>query len=352
MKLLLKIAFCFILIGLLACSKKTTLTDVDSSQELFSVGFYNLENLFDTVNDSIINDEEFLPEGAKQWTVDKYNDKLERLSTVISDLANLSKGGAVNVLGVSEIENKKVLEDLISTEKLKKFNYKIIHFNSPDVRGVDVGLLYQSNVFTPLKSISIPLYIYADDDSRIFTRDVLLVKGILGKDVIYVTVNHWPSRRGGEEASRPKREAAARLNRSIIDSILTIEPEAKIFVLGDLNDNPNNESIKTILAARKEVKDVKEKELYNPFYSNFLVGHGTLAHNDSWSLFDQVILTKGASAPKSKTLQYHSHVIYQKDFMMEKYGQYKNYPKRTFSGNKYNYGYSDHFPVYVYLKNK
>lgn len=350
MKLLLNILFYSVLLSFISCSKGPATSPSLKTANLYSIGFYNLENLFDTYNDTLINDEEFLPQGTKQWTNEKYQDKLGRLSTVISDLASQSISGGIDVLGVSEIENKKVLEDLINTDKLKNKHLKIIHYNSPDTRGVDVGLIYNSDVFSPLATASYPLYIFSDDNKRIYTRDVLLVKGILGSETIYVTVNHWPSRRGGEEASRQRRNSAARLNRTIIDSILVKDPNAKIFVMGDLNDNPNNESVKTVLSSKNDLKGLSNSDLYNPFYKNFLEGNGTLAHNDSWSLFDQIIVSKAVMQEKSKNLRYSSHVIYKKDFMMEKFGHYKNYPKRTFSGDQYNYGYSDHFPVFIYLE--
>lgn len=323
---------------------------VTAHKGLYSVGFYNLENFYDTFDDTLINDQEFLPNGVKQWTLDKYQDKVERLATVISSLGNESIGGGIQILGVSEIENKSVLEDLIKSEKLQKRDYKIIHYNSPDLRGVDVGLIYDSKYFVPIKTSSIPLFLYdeANDSARIYTRDVLLVKGIIANEVVYITVNHWPSRRGGEEQSRSRRINAAALNKRILDSIKIQEPNAKFILLGDLNDNPNNESIKTVLAAKKELHEVSDMDLYNPFYKNYLNGEGTTAYNDSWSLFDQIIISP--SLTKENSLHYVKNVIFRKDFMIEQFGKYKNHPKRTFSGDLYNYGYSDHFPVFIYLE--
>ncbi len=317
--------------------------------QIATIGFYNLENLFDTEDDPKINDEEFLPQGPRAWTEEKYRDKLTRLSTVLEALGTELNPDGVAVLGVSEIENRKVLEDLVQTEKLAQRKYKIVHFDSKDARGIDVALLYQSKYFTVLGAETVFVPIYDENGNIKYTRDVLLVRGKLKDQIIYVTVNHWPSRRGGEAFTEPFRMLAAEINKHIADSIAQVEPDASFIVMGDLNDNPDNKSMTVSLHAKKDQEELQSGDFYNPFFKNFSQGEGTLAHDDSWSLFDQIVFSKNLLNKDKGRFYFYKNQIYRKDFMIETTGHYKNYPKRTFSGNTYNYGYSDHFPVLIYL---
>ncbi len=314
------------------------------------IGFYNVENLFDTEDTPNVRDTEFTPEGRRKWTTELYKDKLDKLSDVIAQLGTDMTPDGLAILGVSEIENRKVLEDLVQEPELKPRNYKIIHFDSPDKRGIDVGLIYQPKYFTPTYSESLLAGgVWEGRTDTLFTRDILYVAGQLDGEMIHLFVNHWPSRRGGEVRSSPLREHAASVCRSKIDEILKEDSNAKIFVMGDMNDYPTNKSVKEILQAQRKVKDVKRKEMFNPWFDLYKKGIGTTAYRDAWGTFDMVILSKGAISKRTDGYQYYKARIFNESFLIEKSGRYKGYPKRTFSGDTYNGGYSDHFPVFVYL---
>jgi hypothetical protein len=339
-KILVKILF-------LVLFTKTGILPVQSQK--LGIGFYNLENLFDTKDDSITLDEEFTPLGAKRWTESLYQDKLQRLAKVIHAMNMEDKSGELALLGVCEVENRQVLEDLCKTDLLKNKYYKIVHFDSPDPRGVDVGLLYNSKYFTLLNSQSRALPIFEKDSIPRLTRDILLVKGKIGKQLVFILVNHWPSRRGGEE-SKQFRLTAAHLNQHLADSVQTVNPESTIIIMGDFNDNPGDESMNGGIKSFFDLKQAKKSSFYNPFYKNFKKGEGTTSYNDAWHLFDQILISENSVLKNSRSnLKFNSHVIFKKSFMFEKFGHWKNNPKRTFSGDMYNYGYSDHFPVICYF---
>ncbi|MBK9742103.1 MAG: endonuclease/exonuclease/phosphatase family protein [Saprospiraceae bacterium] len=316
--------------------------------KIAGVGFYNLENLFDTVNDTLINDEEFLPDGARTWTPERYQEKLTNMASVISQIGLPDLKTGLSVLGLSEIENRKVLEDLVIQPSIKDRNYQIIHYNSPDPRGVDVAFLYNPKHFTPIVSKPIPLIIF-DDEVRRYTRDVLYIKGLLDTDTIHVMVNHWPSRGGGEAKTAPSRNSGAKLCRNIVDSLMAITPDAKIFVMGDLNDDPTNESLKSYLRTVSNIKDVHKTGMFNPYEDMYRRGQGSNAYRDSWSLFDQIVISEGVTKSKNAGYYYFKANVFNKDFLIQKTGQYKGYPFRTFSGDTYQSGFSDHFPSYIYL---
>ncbi len=311
------------------------------------VGFYNLENLFDTVNDPKIDDEEFLPNGPNHWNTEKYLHKLAQMSKVISKIGTDVNPDGIAVLGVSEVENRKVVEDLIHTPLLKNRHYKIIHRNSPDRRGIDVALIYNPKY---LKVTATKMYrLHIANKPYFRTRDQMLVSGLLHGDRFYFIVNHWPSRYGGEKRSRPLRNAAARLTRHISDSLLELNPEAKIIVMGDLNDNPTNESVLKIMKAKGNRNKLKKGDFYNPMYKLYKKGFGTTAWRDTWSLFDQIFLSPGLLDRDFSTWKYYKVKIFNKHFMQQQEGKYKGYPYRTFAGGTWLGGYSDHFPVYVIL---
>lgn len=317
---------------------------------VYAVAFYNLENLFDTIDQPDVLDEEFTPQGGMRWTSLKYNNKLKNLSYAISQLATdgpfpLPNGPAI--IGISEIENRGVVEDLIKTGKLAERNYGIVHYDSPDRRGVDVGLIYDKDQFTLENSDSFRLVYPADTSMR--TRDQLLVNGILGGERVHIIVNHWPSRLGGEKQSRPKREAAAALTKHIADSVLTADPNSKVIIMGDLNDDPNNTSCKVVLGAKKDQKDVKPGGYYNTMWNFFDKGIGSLAYQGSWNLFDQIIISSNLLGKDRSTLKFVKAEIFNRDFLKQTEGKYKGYPKRTHAGGVYLNGYSDHFPTLIYL---
>ncbi len=311
------------------------------------VGFYNLENLYDTINDPSKDDEEFLPGGARLYNSEVYNDKLGRLAHVLSEMGKDRSPDGLALVGVAEIENDTVLTDLVKQDRLKDRHWKFVHYNSPDVRGVDVGLLYNPKYFSVLNSA--PLFVQLPGGSKeaFFTRDVLYVKGMLGQDTVHVFVNHWPSRRGGEERSAPARAAAAMVCKKRVDSLTALDPNVKIIVMGDLNDDPISPSLTEVLKAKGKMEDVKAPEMFNPWVWYYKKGLGTLAYQDSWGLFDQIVLSAGWLPKEQKGFHYYKANIFNQEFMVQKTGKYHGYAKRTYDGNTYNYGYSDHFPTYI-----
>jgi hypothetical protein len=312
------------------------------------IAFYNLENLFDTVNDPTVNDEEFLPLGTYEWTSQRYQAKLKNLAEVINQIGNEFIQGGPVILGVSEIENRKVLEDLIATPPLNKSNYSIVHYDSPDLRGVDVGLIYQQDHFKVLNSRSVRLHYSASPDWK--TRDQLVVTGLLDNETIHIIVNHWPSRSGGEKETAPKRQAAARLTRSIADSLFRMDINAKIIIMGDLNDNPTDVSLVDFLKAKKSEDKTGQGELFNPMYKMYTKdGLGSLAYRDSWSLFDQIIISQSLLNEDQPGFRFFKAKIFNQYYLTQKEGAYKGYPNRTYAGGVYRGGYSDHFPVYIFL---
>ncbi|MFZ1370159.1 MAG: endonuclease/exonuclease/phosphatase, partial [Ferruginibacter sp.] len=257
------------------------------------ISFYNLENLFDTIDNPIINDEEFLPNSERHYNTRIYLDKLDRLSSVIAQLGTEINPDGIALLGVSEIENDTVLTDLVKHKTLKSRKLKFVHYDSPDQRGIDVGLVYNPKYFTPLYSE--PLFVKLPGGSKeaYYTRDILYVKGILDGDTIHVLVGHWPSRSGGEERSIPARAAAARVVKGVVDSLNSISLQTKVVVMGDLNDDPISPSLTKVLGAKGSVKNLADGGLYNPWFDFYKKGIGTLAYQDAWGLFDQVVISKG-----------------------------------------------------------
>jgi hypothetical protein len=333
---------------------------------IHTVAFYNFENLFDTINDPNTFDEDWTPKGSQHWTSEKYDKKLDNLSRVLSEIGTGENSESPTFIGGCEIENRGVLEDLIRRPKLIDKNYGIIHFDSPDKRGIDVALLYKKNHFQPIAYTNIPLYVFekenksviepdekTDDvlevsskNKRIYTRDQLLVSGFLEGEEIHLLVNHWPSRSGGEKKSSRLREAAGKLNRKIIDSLQQINPYAKIITMGDLNDGPYNNSVKVALGAQPKKAEVTQFGTYNPFYEMAKKGMGTIAHRDAWDIFDQIMVSKSLLQIEYSSFQYWKAGIYNKPFLIQTSGLFKGYPLRHSATE---IGFSDHFPVYIYL---
>lgn len=334
------VVFSFVLF---ACNIKAQ----EKQYKVATIAFYNLENLFDTLDTPDKNDFEYTPEGSKKWDSKKYISKISNMSSVIEQIGSDVTKTAPAIIGVSEIENRSILEDLVKTPALKKYNYQIVHYESPDKRGIDVGLLYQASLFKVSDTKSATLKIEGRDD--FFTRDQLVVSGYLDGEKIHIIVNHWPSRSGGEKRSMPLRNAAADLTRLLADSIMANEEHAKIIIMGDLNDDPNDESLLKHLKAKKEEKNTSEGELFNTTYPLFQKGIGSLAYRDNWNLFDQLIVSYDLLGKDKSSFKLYKTFVFDKDFLKEQEGQYKGYPKRTHAGGVYKNGYSDHFPVYLYL---
>ncbi|WP_197672886.1 endonuclease/exonuclease/phosphatase family protein [Nonlabens sp. Hel1_33_55] len=336
-----------------AFAKAGTAQTAEAKQyKVQTVAFYNLENLYDTEDDTTINDEASpmmeMDPGIRE---EIYQKKLANMARVIRKIGAEKSQSAPTILGVCEIENRKVLEDLVNHPLLLEYDYGIEHFNSPDRRGIDTGFLYKKREFKVLNSTHKELLIYDPvDGDRIYTRDPIVVTGELNGDKMTFIVNHWPSRSGGEQKSRSKRNAAAALNKTIIDSLHSIDSMSKIFVMGDLNDDPTNESVKDILNAQKDREDVSSQMIYNPYMQMHKDGYSTLFYRDAGNVFDQIMFTYPMLTEANQTgYQYWQSHIYNPSFMSNKTGQYKGYPYRSFLGSTFTGGYSDHFPVYVYL---
>lgn len=322
----------------------------EKNYQIRTIAFYNLENLFDTINDPLKNDDEFTPSGTNRYTTKVYKDKLSNLAKVLSEIgSDVSKNSPV-IIGVVELENRSVLVDLVKTGKLKDKRWGIVHYESPDARGIDVALLYQEKYFKPTnhKTFELPLY---NEGKRYYSRDQLLVSGYLDGELIHIIVNHWPSRLGGEAASRPSREKAAALNLEIITEIRRTEPNAKIFSMGDLNDDPNNSSLKNILKTESDYKKVVDGGIYNPFENMFKRGLNTLGYRDNINLFDQIFFTTSLITLNAdySSYRFYKAGIYNPNYLISKNGQYKGYPFRGYSNSLWTGGYSDHFPVYIHL---
>ncbi|MFV0390639.1 MAG: endonuclease/exonuclease/phosphatase family protein [Paludibacteraceae bacterium] len=332
---------------LISCgATKPAVSDNKVALQVLGVGFYNLENLFDTINQANL-DEEFLPDGSMHWTSLKYKAKLKNMAYAISQIGQDVTPRGVSILGVSEIENRGVLEDLVKEPTIANRTLRIVHYDSPDRRGVDVGLLYNPRDFVVSASKSYRLNF--PEDTTLLTRDQLLVSGYLLNEKIHVIVGHWPSRIGGEQASAPKRNAAAALSKHIADSLYRQDANAKIIIMGDFNDDPFNESAAKILDAKKNRDDVPEKGLYNPMWRILDSGVGSLAYNNQWNLFDQIIISKPFLHNDNTKLRFWKAEIFNKNFLIQQEGSYKGSPLRTHAGGVWLNGYSDHFPTLIYL---
>lgn len=319
--------------------------DKSRQYKVTSIGFWNVENLYDTLNDPLKEDDEFTPEGANKWTGKRYKEKLERMSEVISKLGTEINPDGLSVMGFAEIENAAVLKDLIQTQKLKSRNYQIVHYDSPDRRGVDVGFIYNPKYFTVSSSKNYAVNFEKEPDHK--TRDILRVSGKLDGENFHFLICHWPSRRGGEKRSRPGRITAAKVAKAIIDSIQNADPNAKIMLMGDLNDDPINYSVKGILKTSSEKNTLSKGQLFNAFEEPYQQGIGSLAYNDVWNLFDQIIITPNLVDGTDTLWQYKQIKIFNDPMVKQDFGNFKGYPFRTYAGGNYQGGYSDHFSVYM-----
>ena len=365
---------CFTILTYIILPILTKAQSINNTQSII-IGFYNFENYYDTTNQMIVADEEFLPNSSKGYNSIRYNNKSAHLALVIAGIGKINNAKGISLLGIAEVENKMVLKKLAEDPMIKKYNYQFIHFDSKDTRGIDVALMYQPAHFKPYQYRS-----YSLTDANHFTtyatRDILYVQGELDKTWVHILVNHWPSRRGGENASAEKRIWAATVCKRIMDSIESRDPKAKIIVMGDFNDNPNNKSLKHL-------------KMYNPFLKLFNRGMGSMAYRDSWSLFDQILLNanwpmeqekqggRSKKAPDRSHLQpavaninnqyptnrqpssdawfdliYCKSIIYRSAALTQQDGKYQGYPKRTWNGDQFNGGYSDHYPAVIIFKAK
>jgi len=337
-----------ILFSLLALAFSIQLFSQKPEYKVGAIGFYNFENLFDTLDTPNVRDTEFTPKGKNLYTPEVYQTKLDNLSGVIAELGTELTPDGLAILGVCEIENRSVLEDLVVHPNIADRAYKIVHYDSADKRGIDVGLIYQEKYYKVEDSRRVRLHIMKNKKDSLYTRDILLVSGLFDGEPLHVLVNHWPSRSGGEARSRPLRNAAAKAVRHVIDSLEQADPAAKVILMGDLNDDPNNESLKKYIRAKRKKEDTKNGQMFNPMYDFYKKGIGTTAWRDAWSLFDQILVSPSLLQDDDGYFFYKAR-IYNKRYLVQKTGRYKGYPFRTYSGGVFTGGYSDHFPVFIYL---
>lgn len=319
----------------------------DKNYFISAIGFWNVENLYDTLNDVWKNDEEFTPSGKNAWTGERYRTKIDHLAETISKMATDVTPDGLAIVGLCEIENKSVVEDLVKSKHLVKRNYKIVHIEGPDARGVDPSFIYNPAYFKVIKSVSYKVTLETDSAHK--TRDILVVSGSFNGDPLAILVNHWPSRRGGELASRPNRNVAAKMARHIADSITKANPATKIAIMGDLNDDPVNECVKKYIGTYDDITEATPEQYFNPMAKLYAEGIGTLAWRDSWNLFDQILLNKSFIPGDFSTWNYYTVRVFNKAYLKSDHGNFKGYPFRTYSGAQYTGGYSDHFPVYIVI---
>lgn len=305
-----------------------------------TIAFYNLENLFDIYNDERTNDDEFLPTSAKRWTEKRYRKKIYKLGSVISKIGFESSQKPPVLVGLAEVENDTVLNDLIQSEDLHGYNYGFVHYDSKDERGIDVALLYDYDQFVVESSETYSLCIETPEGVRDFTRDILLVSGILDGELIHLIVNHWPSRHEGDNETSYKRMIAAKRVLEIISKLLEQYTAPKIVVIGDFNDNPNNESIQFLTA---------NGNLFNATEFLWSRDRGTENHDFQWNLFDQILISKNLLSHEGEYC-FESADIFDDKFVTQFHGKYQGQPFRTYIGKKYMGGYSDHFPIFIQLK--
>lgn len=310
-----------------------------SKKQKYTVAFYNLENLFDPERNSKILDKDYTPNGAKKWTVERYRRKLSKLAKTLVNIGEADHPYPPALIGVAEAENNSVLDALLNTGSMKDIDYGFIHFDSPDERGIDTGLIYRKRFFNVLHSEPLALLVNNEAGIRDTTRDILYVKGELNKELVHVFVNHWPSRRDGDVQTEYKRVIAAKEIILKIDTIKLEELDPNIIIMGDFNDDPSSKSIQTL----KEGAN-----LFNPMETLHIPeSKGTSVYGGKWNMFDQVLVSNSFLNYEKNTHSLDSAAIYDHKSLMEKKGKYKGTPYRTFVSDRYMGGYSDHFPVYA-----
>ncbi|WKK65958.1 endonuclease/exonuclease/phosphatase family protein [Lutimonas zeaxanthinifaciens] len=315
------------------------------------IAFYNVENLFDTIDDPDTFDEDYTLEGRYKYSRENYREKIDKTARVISEIGSSETKNKPVLVGLAEIENSRVLNDLLESDKFENNKYEIIHKDSPDHRGIDVALIYKPLNFFPIHYEFLELKLWNEQGERIYTRDVLYVHGILDSEEIHLFVNHWPSRRGGKLKSEPKRLKAAYLVNQKTNEILVQNPKAKILVLGDFNDDPFDQSIKDVLSRNKSTSKKTGPIFFNPMEKMFRKGMNTLAYRDGINLFDQILVSKSFMKNSNLIDGYYflKAGIYNPAYLINMKGRFAGYPKRSFNRQKYDGGYSDHFPVFIEL---
>ena len=330
----------------------------------YVIGFYNLENLFDTVHDDGKNDYEYLPDGANQWTETKYQKKLSNMAQVIAAMKQ-DNGAWHTVLGVSEIENRHVLEDLVADPQIADANFQIVHYDGPDTRGVDVALLYKPDQFTYLDSESIPFDFNSqaitfssmtqEDKDSFRTRDVLMVHGLIDGEHFAIYVAHLPSRRGAKSGDLRSRGGEIIYQHAM--QMMQKYPGIKCVVMGDMNDNPSDDSMAKYLRGKAGIEEVGPEDYFSPFLSMYKAGYSSLYYRGEGNIYDCLLVNYNlAHAPKGTfqiipiTKKKYYGRIFSKPFMTNQSGPYKGTPYRTFSNGAFVNGYSDHYPTYIVIQ--
>lgn len=337
------------LFGLILLAQCSLLNKTQSVQDVgrYRIGFYNVENLFDTVDDPNTPDEEFLPGSKKNWTLERYQTKLDHLARVVEGM------GYPSLLGLAEVENETVLKDFCNKTSLKSQDYGIVHFDSPDFRGIDVALIYKKSVFKVTFSDKVRIQFptgMISDIPNYTTRDLLVVEGkFQGKEKLHIIVAHLPSRSGGQQETEPRRIYVASQIDKVVKAIFNKDPDANVIVMGDMNDEPTNPSISQSLGAQPLVGGFSNSSIYNCFYKLQQDGKGSYRFKGDWNMLDQIMVSTNL-IQGTKQLKYSNSTIFQADWMMYKDEKYGLSPSRTYGGDRYFGGYSDHLPVYIELR--
>ena len=317
---------------------------------VYGVGFYNLENLFDTCHDAGKNDYEYLPDGRNKWDAQKYRHKLRNMARVLSEMGTDVLGDAgCAAIGVAEVENDKCLTDLCNQEPLKARGFKFVHVEGPDQRGIDCALLYNPKLFR-VRDVKLVPYVYKrPQDSLKATRGFLTVSGTLAGEHVAIVVCHLPSR----AADSFFREEGGLQVKAVKDSLLRDDPQVKVLVMGDMNDDPHDRSMATCLQGRRRVADVGTDDMYNPWWDELATRTGTLLYDGAWNLFDQILLSPSLidkqGTKNYSTLKLYGHEVFRRDYLFQQKGAYKGNTLRTIASGTWLDGYSDHLPTIVYL---
>ncbi|WP_339626401.1 endonuclease [uncultured Maribacter sp.] len=310
-----------------------------AKKQRYTIAFYNLENLFDPEQNKNTLDRDYTPTGIKKWTVERYRHKLAKLSKTIIRIGEEKHPYPPVLIGVAEAENNSVLQALVDTDPMEDLDYGFIHFDSPDERGIDTGLIYRKKFFKVLHAEPLALMVNNAGGIRDTTRDILYVKGELNKELVHIFVNHWPSRRDGDVETEYKRVIAAEEIIQNIKSIKLQELEPNIIVMGDFNDDPSSKSIQVLKEGTS---------LFNAMETLHIPdSRGTSVYGGKWNMFDQVLISNSFFNFEKNTHSFDTAGIFDHKSLKEKKGKYKGTPYRTFVSHRYMGGYSDHFPVYT-----
>lgn len=311
--------------------------------KVLAIGFYNCENFFDTLDDPNKDDIENTP------TPQVYAQKLHNIATVFQKLGTDVTPDGPAIIGIAEIENDNVLKAVTAQPEIKARNYQYIWFPTPDVRGISTAMLYNPKYFKLINARPVHVPLETLGQTRP-TRDVLYVTGVLAGDTVHILVNHWPSKSGGEARSAPGRRLAASVDRNIIDSLVKLNPDTKILLMGDLNDNPTSEGVIEVLKAKADKKDVQLGDIYNPWINMYNKGMGTESYQGEWNLIDQIMISGGFIKNNNNKWRYFKEEIFNRDFLINKMGKDKGLPHRSYTiSHVWDNGYSDHFPVVMYF---